>query len=244
MKKSTFLWIAIIVSVFVGCSKDDGNSIKLSLTEKTLHFGEEYQIEVEEGSNLTFISANEYHAVVSDTGLVSALFVGETNIIVSNGESSATLRIIVAPQSNLYKEPCLDWEASRETIIEQYGTPDSSDGKTISYTDYSTAADLLSYMFENDRLKGAGVLVKSKYVVELAEYLAERYLPLADTEEAGYVFVNGVTPESITTIVSVQTLGNYFTVIYLPYSSDKTRSESDALEIFDHFENLVERIDK
>lgn len=54
----------------------------------------------------------------------------------------------------------------------------------------------------------------------------------------------GVTPESITTIVSVQTLGNYFTVIYLPYSSDKTRSESDALEIFDHFENLVERIDK
>ena len=224
--------------LFVGCSKDD-DGIKLSKTEVTLHFGEEYQIDVETDASLTFESENEYHAVVSENGLVSALFVGETNVIVSDGRSSATLRVIVIPQSNLYDEPYLEWGDSMANVAKFCGTPDATESDALIYMYPSQSVDMLSYMFENDKLDSVGVMVKVRYASELAKYLAERYLPVTNTQQAGYVFVNGLKPESVTMMIAMKQSGNYFMVIYVPYTDD-TRSGRMTQDIFDRFSAKIQ----
>lgn len=230
MKKVLFLLSAVAALLFVGCSKDDG--IKLTKSEITLHFGEEYQIEAETDANLTFTSENQYHATVSEAGLVTALFVGETNIIVSDGSSSAILKVIVAPKSNLYEEPYLEWGSSTANVTKHCGTPDSTESDALIYMYPSETVDMLTYLFENDKLNSVGVFVKSRHASELAKYLAERYLPVTNTQQAGYVFVNGLNPESVTMLIAMKQSGNYFIVMYVPYT-DNARSEQMTQDIFD-----------
>lgn len=233
MRKILFVCMTVVAATaFVGCSKND-SGITLAKTEVTLYFGEEYQIEAETDSNLTYASENEYHATVSDTGLVSALFVGETNIIVSDGNNSTTLRVIVAPESNLYEEPCLEWGARAARVEELCGTPDSNDGESWAYMYPTKAVDMIMYMFENGLLQSAGVMVKSGYSTELATYLAERYMSLGYIDNIGYVFVNGLTPETVTTMIAMQPLGNYMGVVYTPWEHD-TYNENAVQSVFKH----------
>ena len=109
MNRKFFIILAVLPLLLAGCSKDEPKPdiISLVVTEKTLNFGDEYQIVATSKAPIVYEVENEYHADVSETGLVTARFIGETIILLSNGEDSKTFKIIVSPKSNLYPEPNL-----------------------------------------------------------------------------------------------------------------------------------------
>lgn len=231
MKK--FLLLSVITFLFVCCSKND-ETIVLKQSEVSLYPGDEFQIEATSNLGLTYRSENEYHASVSETGLVTALFVGETNIVVSDGNDSKNFRVTVQPKSTLYPEPCMNWGASRSEVIAYSGTPDTNSADGLTYKEYGNA-DALIYMFdESDKLKSVGVLVKSNLSSEMSTYLAERYLPIdISSETYTILFVNGISSETITTVIGSRLLNlSYWMIVYLPYSqfvSNMSINASDQL---------------
>jgi hypothetical protein len=76
------------------------------------------------------------------------------------------------------------------------------------------------YVFENEKLSGAGVLVCSSCTKSLAAYLVERYRPVS-REGEHYYFIN--TPSEQKSAIRVAlTLGKtkYWSVMYMPSSPD------------------------
>lgn len=223
------LLMAVVVIAFVGCSKDD-ETIELKQSEVSLYSGDKFQIEAMSNSGLTFRSENEYHAVVSETGLVTALFVGQTNIVVSDGNDSKNFRVTIRPKSSLYPEPYINWGASRAEVIAYNGTPDSDDEDGLVYNEYANA-DMLMYLFdEADKLKSVGVVIKSSYTSEISTYLSERYLPIdASSESYTILFVNGISPETTTTLIGAGLLSlSHWMVIYLPYEKSASSLSLEA----------------
>lgn len=230
MKKLFYLlMVAVTTVVFIGCSKDDA-SIVLKQSEVSLYYGDNFQIEATPNTGLTYKSENEYHAVVSETGLVTALFVGETNIIVSDGNDSERLKVTVRPQSTLYPDPYLNWGASRSEVIAYSGTPDVNNEDGLTYKGYGSAEALI-YMFdESDNLTSAGVVVKSSLSSEMSSYLAERYLPIDISSETYTIsFVNGLSPESITTAIGARLVDpSYWMIAYIPYNQATSNFSLEA----------------
>ena len=220
----TIASVAAILSI--SCSDDKGG-IMLAESGKTLYSGDIYQIEAESasGSALTYTVENEYHATVSDEGLVTAGFVGQTDVVVSDGSDARSVTITVAPRHTLYADPCTEWGVSKGQIIQRYGTPDlTSDAEgTITYYDYSPAAERLVYHFdETDALKGVSVMVKTQYRLDLEKFMAERYYQLAyDPDLLTYMYANGQSVESVSVIVCVTLFEvSHWAVMYIPNNAE------------------------
>ena len=96
MKNSTQLFKLVFIAILIissnSCKKED--LITLNSTEKTLNYEDEFQIEAESNSLITYSVENEYHAEVSESGLVKARYVGETNIILQNAEDRKILKLM------------------------------------------------------------------------------------------------------------------------------------------------------
>ena len=214
--RKIFILLATIALIATGCSEEDEpkfDIITLNETSKTLYFGDEYQIEAQSNSTIQYLSENKYHAVVSETGLVKAAFVGETNILLSNGDDNKTVKIVVKPQYNTYPIPDLSFGALRSTIISKLGTPSKTTEDAISYSDYATKAPIVMYHFDKDnKLIDVAVMVKFEYFSELAAFLSERYF-CASVDDL--VFFNGVTTESATFSITADLYNlSYWMVVY------------------------------
>lgn len=219
--------IASVAAILSMSCSDDKGGIMLAESEKTLYSGETYQIEAESasGSALTYTVENEYHATVSDKGLVTAGFVGQTDVVVSDGSEARSVSITVAPRHTLYADPCTEWGTPKEQIIQRYGTPDlTSDAEgTITYYDYSPAAERLVYHFDgNNALKGVSVMVKTPYGPDIADFMAERYYLLSyDPDLFTYMYANGQSVESVSVIVGVTLFEvSYWVVMYVPNNAE------------------------
>ena len=126
----------------------------------------------------------------------------------------------IEPLSNLYPDPVLDFGLSRTEMVHRLGIPERSTKDGIIYTNYSKAAPYAMYVFENEKLSGAGVLVCSSCTKSLAAYLVERYRPVS-REGEHYYFIN--TPSEQKSAIRVAlTLGKtkYWSVMYMPSSPD------------------------
>jgi len=233
MKKGLVLLTVVLPLMFAGCSKDDDpDLISLKVSEKTLYYGDEYQIEATSKAAIAYTVENEYHAKVSETGLVTARFVGETNVILSNGEDTKNFKVIVKPKNNLYPEPDVKFGDSKSSIVAKFGTPDdeTSDetSSLIAYSDYSNAAPGLIFVFDSsNKLSGYCVVVKSMYSSTLGVFLGERYL-LVDTESYDtFGFVNGLNMSTATMAIILQLYNiSYWTVTYVPITSTSTKNTS------------------
>lgn len=240
MKKSVLLALLAIISiVFIGCSKDgDGDSsISLKASDVTVYSGDKYQIEATSEKNILYQSENEYYAKVSTSGLITSDKVGETNILLTNGDDTKSIRVTVKGKSNIYPEPKLEWGITKSNLIKSLGIPNKETSEAIIYDNYSTAAPSIIYIFDdNNKLKSIGVLVKSSYSASLGTFLAERYVALASQDYTIY-FVNGYSANSISMGVGAMLYNtSYWIVAYMPYSAKtkSTQSEnSDFIKIVD-----------
>lgn len=213
MKQLKIVLLTLLVIAVISCDKEKEDLILLNETVIILNFGDEYQIEAMSISEITYSSENEYHAIVSEDGLVSARFVGETNIVLSNNEDAKTIKIVVEPVYNLYPDPDFDFGTSRASLIAKYGTPDIENESGIGYINYSSKAPKLAYNFDdNDNLKIAGVLVKTAYSSSLASFLVERYKVL-DVDNS--LFINGLTIDDASMTIGMELFDlSYWSVIY------------------------------
>ncbi len=244
MKRFMILAVmAIAALVFAGCEKGEdakNNVIQLTSSDQTMYYDDEFQIDATSDTPITYTSENEYHAEVSASGFVTAGRVGETNIVLTNGEDTKKIKITVRPKSNLYPEPDLTFGMSRSAVIAKLGTPDSETDGAIGYGDWSYAADVFMCLFDGaDKLTSYAVMVKTSYSSQLGDFLSERYiLGGVDADEYLLAYVNGLDLNSTTMLIGAQVYNiSYWMVIYLPYSatsrSGYTANHSDIMKSID-----------
>lgn len=212
------------ITMFSGCSKDnDPDIILLKVSEKTLYHDDEYKIEATSKADITYLSENEYNAKVSENGLITAMFVGETNILLSNGEDAKKFKVIVAPKSNLYPEPDVKFGDTRSSIIAKFGTPDSENTTGIGYANYSNSAPILMFLFDaSNKMKSYVIMVKSAYSSTLADFLLERYMAVAE-KDGLFMFINGLNVNTATMAIGLSLYNvSYWQVMYIPNTTDKS----------------------
>lgn len=123
------------------------------------------------------------------------------------------------PLSDLYPDPILDFGLSRAHVIERLGSPDRYIKDGIVYANFSMTAPYVMYVFEDDRLSGAGVLVRSSYTKSLAVYLIERYRLVA-TKSEYYYFINSIAENKPSVRVAVTlSKSRFWIVMYYPGKS-------------------------
>lgn len=215
MKK--LILITLIVTAFMSCSKDDPDTIVLTLSEKTLNFGDEHQIDAKSKSPILYLSENEYHATVSEKGLVKARFVGETDITLTNEADSKNFKVIISPTNTLYQEPKVNFGATKSDIIQKYGIPSSQSSEMMLYEDYTSKTPGTFFVFKAERLTSYGLLVKTAYSSELGKFLGERYKLLSiDYDGFSFLFMNALNEEKATLIVGTMPYNtSYWMVVYI-----------------------------
>ncbi|WP_424493515.1 Ig-like domain-containing protein [Salinimicrobium sp. GXAS 041] len=222
MKKNPCLFLAILLIFSGSCSKDDNpeESLILESNEEVLYFGDKHQIQATSETPVTYSSNDEYHAEVSADGLITARFVGQTTIELTNEDETKEIAVTIEPRSTLYPDPNLEFGISQKELIAEWGTPDVEVEEGIAYSNFSTAAPLVMYLFnENNEMESLAVMVETSYSKELGTYLAERYFP-ADPENL--LFINDLEDSKTTMLVGAELYDqNHWMVIYLPFSATK-----------------------
>lgn len=124
------------------------------------------------------------------------------------------------PLSDLYPTPVLEFGMSKTDLVHRLGIPERSTKDGIIYANFSTAAPYVMYVFEDEKLSGAGVLVCSSCTKSLAAYLVERYRPVS-REGEHYYFINTPSEQNSALWVAL-TLGKtkHWSVMYMPSSPD------------------------
>lgn len=233
MKRILFSLLLVIPFFIAGCDDDDNKKINLtSPPEIQLYQGGTHQINATSDYEITYTSEKEFVATVSKTGLVTADYVGETNIILNNGKTTETVKVVVSGKNNLYQTPNLEFGITAAELIAKLGEPDHQDvtdtGYTrIYYADYSSAASSQrQYIIDpTGKYDMVGVYVYISYAESLIGYLEERYVFV--TEDEGYwYFVDGYTDSTAETVVCLFELegGDYFVVSYYAYESSSSKS--------------------
>lgn len=237
------VFIATLIVTFNSCDKDDEDLISLSVSEKTLNFEDEYQIEATSNSVITYTVENEYNAEVSETGLVTARFVGETNILLENAEDNKTFKIIVEPKYNLYPEPDVEFGDTKSSIIAQFGSDYTETTSAIGYTDYSSAAPIIMFTFDdNNILDGYSIMVSSAYSSTLANFLTERYL-IASYDDDTYLFINGLSTTTATMVIGLELYNiSYWMVMYIPNTSTTKSSKIESISVSNDFDELFNKM--
>ena len=228
MRKLSIVIMAVLAISITGCKKE--KLITLSETSTMLHHGETYQISAQCENPINDLSANEYHAKVSSSGVITAQYVGSTTISLQSEEDAKTFIVTVAPKSNLYVEPTISFGETKSSVISKLGTPDATTDGGIAYRDYSTAVEMLLVLLDDyDKVKAYGVVVKSSYTSELSDFLDERYDYVGYSNEI-FVYRNALTNTETTMIVGLKLYNvNYWMVVYAP-SDNKSVFEKDSID--------------
>ena len=228
MNKIHFVFWVLLSILLSNCSKDkeQEKQITIEIEEITLFYGDVHQIESSSNLPVTYTSKNGYHASVSKSGLITARFVGETDIVLSNGSDTKKIHVTVKPKNNLYPSPNLEFRLTKEILIAKLGPPDTETLSSMSYTNFSDKAPIVTYFFTDYfKMNKADVYVKSEYSPDLETFLSERYLRI-DVDKL--LFVNALVPAKSTMIIDAQLYdSSYWLVTYEP---DTTHTKTSKIE--------------
>lgn len=166
--------------MFTACGDDELDNIKLSKTTYTMNHKESQKIEGTNVADIVWNSDNEFVATVKDN-TITGQYVGKTTV--KSATKNLVFSVEVKPRYNTYKEPYLDWNASKATIKAKYGTPESENENSLIYLTSNTNAPMIMYIFENGKLSICGVLCNTSVATQLGNFLVERYVPVEVDEE-------------------------------------------------------------
>ncbi|MCK9302542.1 MAG: hypothetical protein PHU62_03565 [Bacteroidales bacterium] len=250
MKTKTFALLVLFISasLFSACSQDEEivpqNNITLNTSSPViLNYEQTLQISASSPLSINYSSKNEFHAKVSSSGLITAQHVGETNINLNNGVKSKSLRVKVQPKYNIYPTPCIEWGKTKNEIIALYGTPDKITATTLTYYNYSTAAPIGIFLFDdNGRLQCSSIAVITSYLSVLTNFLLERYV-VTGTGYGDYIafFVDELTESQITTMIALRLFNvDYLIVMYADVSNMSAKNTSDDNSLIEHYNKLLD----
>ncbi|MDO3694627.1 hypothetical protein QVZ41_07185 [Wenyingzhuangia sp. chi5] len=224
MKKNAFLLFSIIL---LACSKQENinTGITVATTSKSLYKGDQFQIKAISDLDILFESEDEFHATVTDNGLVTAGYVGNTTILISNEIYNIQHSIKVNPRYTLYPDPLLDFKLTKEEFITLLGAPNEYSENFIKYNNYSDASNFISYTFNKEnKLEYVRVLVnKNNYEDLVLDFLNERYVLQGTVayEElgSGTLYCNNFKKSTATLSVFVYNFdATNYAVLYFPTS--------------------------
>lgn len=181
MKTKNFTLASLLfVAILSSCSKDEDQTIQVSnQSPMVLNYKQTAKINATSSQPISYRSENEFHAKVSNSGEITAMYIEETKINLSNDSDSKSIQVVAEPKFTLYKTPCIEWEMTRSQINTQYGKPNTEIASGIGYTTTSFSAPIIMFAFDsNDNLKTSAVMVKTAYASTLGDFLVERYMPI------------------------------------------------------------------
>ena len=198
--------IAMIISlVMTSCSKDEEKEeLALSQLSVTMVHGD--TVTVSANQKAKFSSSDPFVATVSDNGKITAKHVGQTVVTATADGQTKECSVTVKPISNLYKEPILDFNLTKNDVKAKETRPleDESDTELI-YTDKKTY--LMHYTFDSQTSKLKGVtfgMPNISYAQSsvLTDFLTERYQPI-DYKDKEFYFINSDDPNKASMIISM-----------------------------------------
>ena len=197
------------------CKKEEikKDEIKLSSSSVTLRHGQKYQIEATSLSTISYTSTDDFYATVSSTGLVTANHIGSTPIILKNEEDETEFIVSIVPLYYTYDEPKIKIGDSKESVLGVLGNPDNDSGDSFAYIDFSNNCGLM-ILFDNNKVSSYAVMVPTKYMSELTDFLIERYSVIGISGGDAY-YINHDRDMGI--VESVYNT-SYIMVMYIPYS--------------------------
>ena len=206
------------VFLLVGCSGGDDEKFSISENKLTLHFEETEQLTAT--ATAEWSSENEFVAKVNSNGLVEGNHVGKTNIIATSANGSAKCEVEVLPVYSTYKEPYLEFGASKSTVKSKETRNLFDETSTaLVYEGENSFVELVMYSFDdNGGLKGVALGISFASASEVTKFLLERYQPIT-VEDDVYIFVNN-NINDCTMAVTLSVEKSYLAIVYLPYSSD------------------------
>lgn len=189
MKKLFF--IAFITLITLGCSKNDDNSQLLNVTTEELNlFVNEYlTISASSSEKISYASENPLIAKVDDNGKVTAILVGETNIKVTDGKNTKSVKVIVSPRNTLFFEPIL--VTSKEEFIEKYrksGGEFSELTNAVAYLFDKKTEKTYAYMFLDLTSQVVLYVPVTSYhsITRITDWVKERYIGVTKDENTYY----------------------------------------------------------
>ncbi|MBO7098871.1 MAG: Ig-like domain-containing protein [Bacteroidaceae bacterium] len=245
-------FIAVVAMCFFSCSKENETDTQVIITPTSISMYYKDTKQLSATNATSWRTEDDFVAKVDMKGLVTAGHVGTTNIIASNNKNSATCEITVKPKYNLYDTPILDWGASISKIKSQetHKTASTSTSSMLGcdYSKNSSNPCLVTYQFENDKLKVVFVYLNLQSYGDASNYLLERYEPIY-TEQTDYtvIFSDANSKEKWKTCVELQTTtvsGTKLTsIMYFPASelpSMQTDTRAGALN-HEYVQKLTEK---
>lgn len=214
---------------FTSCEKEDKKDIiQMDVLEKKMYSTDTYQIQATSIADITYAVENRYHADVSEEGLVTARFVGETEITLSNGEDSKNIKVIVEPRHTVYDEPDIEFGETKKSIISKFGNPHLEGEFVMVYDEYSTNAPRLIIVFDDGKVSVYSVMVKSSLISSLEDFLQERYMLYEEEALEGdpsITFINSLDITTATRIIGMELpVSEQLQVVYAPINNTKKNS--------------------
>ena len=180
MKRKSLAALVMAAVIFASCKEEEKSpEITLEKDSVTLTSGGEFLINASSDYDLTYKSEDNYHATVDEKGLVTARYVGETNIVVSNSENSKKVKITVEPKYDICEDLCQYLFKTKSQIVSKFGdnyTLNENYENCIFYEDYTSYVSDLAFNIENDVVRSVLILVDKSYWPTLEGYLKERYV--------------------------------------------------------------------
>ena len=206
----TFVLICLPLATFTACGDDaDDDNQSMSLT---LNAGQTHNI----GKGSNWKSANPLVASVSGSTIKAYC---EGNTTISSGSSN--IKVTVKATHFDFNDPCLQWGASKSSV-KSYMSKYDLLNETSTQLGYNGSGKtyMYAYMFENGKLNGSSILVKSTYSNDITTYLKERFYPIQSKDEAIYMID---AKQETAAIVTVYTSGYsvYVMVAYAQYTGEK-----------------------
>lgn len=210
------LMCAALISA--GCQKE-ATPLTVSPESVTLYCDGTAQITASPVDGVTYTSQDEFYAEVSETGLITANKIGQTNITVSSPNGVKSIPVTVLPQYTLYEDLTPYIGASLSNITAKYctdyTTATNKDGSvTYTFKNPTSYVAGIGFIIENGKCTSAMVAVSTSHTSMLTKYLIERYAVVGMQNDM-YFFLNHDKDVTITyTVYSYSTL----MVLYTPYT--------------------------
>jgi hypothetical protein len=256
--KNTFKFIGFVLKtifsfglVSCGSDGDDDPGISITPSSVSMHYDDTKQLSAQGATSWS--SNDEFVAKVDQSGLVTGGHVGTTQIIASNGKKTSICDVTITPQYFLYDTPLLDWGISMTSVKSQETHELLSTKENNLMYNYTKGeiACLLTYNFENDKLRGIVVILNYSYYVDAGYYLLERYQPVAESEGM-YVFLDALTKDKANTTIGLETTtisgSKVVSIIYIPVSgtlrsvTDLSNSSFSLLKVLEEQPRLIHMV--
>lgn len=219
MKKLLLFFVA--VSTLVGCSKSDGPNpeFKINQKEVKLNFDGSFDFKVENASNVSWSSSDEFVGTVASDGKFKAKHIGEATITGVADGKSVSAKVIVEPYVTDIIEPLITFGASKANVKSFEKRALQNETSTgLLYNGQGNKEKQVVYVFENSLLKSPALTFNANFNdigSVLAKFYSERYTVIG--AEDGVIYFESKDKKSAVAIGASASLG--LSAIYLKGAS-------------------------